>query len=43
MEKDPFKEFSFVMGGNPLPLGGGRSFVNRYLLSLTLNIFLYSC
>ena len=24
-------------------LGGGRSLVNCYLLSLTLNIFLYSC
>ena len=37
------KYLQHSLGGNPMPLGGGRSLVNCYLLSLTLNIFLYSC
>nr|DAH47666.1 MAG TPA: hypothetical protein [Caudoviricetes sp.]DAT53007.1 MAG TPA: hypothetical protein [Caudoviricetes sp.] len=28
------KILSFVIGRNPPPLGGGRSLVNRYLLSI---------
>ena len=31
------------VGGNPLPLGGGRSHVNLLPLTLALNVLLYGC
>lgn len=35
------KILSVVIGGNPLPLGGGRSPVSLYLLTLAFNVLLY--
>ncbi len=32
---------SVVIGGNPLPLGGGRSLVNSWPLTLAFDVLLY--
>ena len=36
------KILSVVVGGNPLPLGGGRSLVNSKPLTLAFDVLLYS-